>query len=190
MRTMPAMAHPATRAALLLALLLLPACAQRLLGPDDLESRARGGDVDALCALYLLHETGDRPAQDEAEALGWLRRAAEGGQADAMFYLGTRLAEGRDAPKNETQAALWFRRAAERGQARAQLALGVMQVTGRGTPRDRVEALMWITLAERGLEGEERALAAGRRVALSRALSEAEITEAQRRAAAWRPRAE
>ncbi len=76
-----------------------------------------------------------------------------------------------------------FRPLAERGDNRAQYWLGIMYVEGKGVPQDDVRAHMWLSLAA---HGGNRAARLGRD-GIARRMSAAEIAEAERLAAAWRP---
>ena len=76
-----------------------------------------------------------------------------------------------------------FRPLAERGDNRAQYWLGIMYVEGKGVPQDDVRAHMWLSLAA---DGGNRAARLGRD-GIARRMSAAELAEAERLAAAWRP---
>lgn len=76
-----------------------------------------------------------------------------------------------------------FRPLAERGDNRAQYWLGIMYVEGKGVPHDYVRAHMWLSLAA---TSGNRAARLGRD-GIARRMSAAEIAEAERLAAAWRP---
>ncbi len=76
-----------------------------------------------------------------------------------------------------------FRALAERGDNRAQFWLGILYVEGKGVPQDDVRAHMWLSLAA---DGGNRAARLGRD-GIAKRMSAAEVAEAERLAAAWRP---
>jgi hypothetical protein len=59
--------------------------------------------------------TGRGVAQDEAEAVGWYRKAADQGNAVAQNNLGLMLDNGRGVVEDEAEAVGWYRKAAEQG---------------------------------------------------------------------------
>ena len=73
---------------------------------------------------------------------------------------------------------------AERGHPRAQDRMAQRRLTGDGVPQDEVEALKWAILAAaQGVESAQKL-----RFQLTTSMSEAEIAEAEKRAAAFAPR--
>jgi len=89
--------------------------------------------------------------QDNAEAVGWYRKAAEQGFADAQNNLGGMLQRGLGVLKNATEAVYWYRKAAKQGDAVAQYNLGLMYDDGLGVPRNYEEAVKWYRMtAEQG----------------------------------------
>jgi len=136
--------------------------------------------------LGLMYEQGRGVPKNDAEAVRWYRLAAEQGHAGAQFNLGVIYDQGRGVPKNDAEAVRWFRRAAEQGNANAQLILGFMYGEGRGVPRNLVQTYRWESLA--AAQGNETAR---RNLEISeRQMTREQIAEAQRLAAAFRPRTE
>jgi TPR repeat protein len=89
-----------------------------------------------------------------------------------------------------TALRLW-RPMAEQGYPGAQNNLGVMYRDGQGVPEDRVQAYMWFSLAaSRFPPGEAHDRVAQRRDALAELMPWPQITEAERLALKWKPRAE
>ena len=76
-----------------------------------------------------------------------------------------------------------FRPLAERGDDRAQYWLGMIYYEGRGVPKDDVRAYMWLTLAAN--QGNRGARVG--RDGVARRLSDAQVSEAEALAVAWRP---
>jgi uncharacterized protein len=81
------------------------------------------------------------------------------------------------------EADKWLTAAATQGDASAQHHLGIMYLEGVGVSKDHLEAYMWFSLAS-----EEEPEAASERDALEMKLSEDELAEAKRRAAAFTPK--
>jgi len=86
-------------------------------------------------------------------------------------------------PQNYAEAAKWFRLAAEQGDEAAQYFLAPYFAKGLGVPQDYVEAYMWANLAAAkvSLWGESRD-------EIASVMTPAQIAEAQRLAAEWRPK--
>ncbi len=121
---------------------------------------------------------------DYATALREWRPIAEQGNARAQYNLGVMYYNGQGVPQDYAEAAKWFRKAADQGEAKAQFNLGVMYDSGYGVPQDYVQAHMWYNLA--GAQGRTAAARNWGRVA--KLMTPAQIAEAQRRVAKWRPR--
>src|SRR5262245_23840001 len=77
--------------------------------------RARLGDADAQRALAERLLVQGAPAEDVAEGLDWLTRAAEGGSAAAQARLARLYASGELVEKDAAQAQQWLERAAKSG---------------------------------------------------------------------------
>lgn len=87
--------------------------------------------------------------------------------------------------QNFEEAAKWWRRAAEQDEARAQFELARLYVDGKGVPQNFVHAHMWSNLAARSERFAESG--AELRRSLEVKMTRAEITEAQKLAAEWKP---
>ena len=147
---------------------------------------AEQGVAEAQSNLGLIYAEGRGVPKNDAEAVRWFRRAAEQGHVVAQFNLALMYRDGRGVPKNDAEAVRWYRRAAEQGDADAQLNLGFMYAEGRGVPRNLVQSYLWASLA--AAQGNETAR---RNLEISeRQMTREQIAEAQRLAAAFRPRAE
>lgn len=97
-----------------------------LAAQDDLDATRRAaeqGDADAQYLLGARYALGQGVAQDDAEAVRWLRLAAEQDHIFAQRDLGFLYAEGQGVAQDDAEAARWFRRAAEQGDADAQTEL-------------------------------------------------------------------
>jgi hypothetical protein len=139
--------------------------------------------VDAQTDLGLMYANGDGVPQDYAEAIRWYRPAAYGGGAEAQSSLGSMYANGRGLPQDDAEAVRWYKLAAYQGLASAQANLGVMYSRGRGVPQSDVEAYKWWSLA--AAQGSDDA--ANNRDIVSSKMTPAQIAEAQRLTAEWKP---
>jgi uncharacterized protein len=81
---------------------------------------------------------------------------------------------------------LWYRRAADQGLKGAQWLLGIMYQTGYGVQQDYVQAHMWYNLSAAQGWGP----AAEARTMLERAMTPAQVAEAQKLAHEWKPKPE
>jgi len=109
---------------------------------------------------------------------------AEQGDARAQFSFGLLYENGDGIPRDYAKARQWYEKAAAQGDAKAQLYLGLQSSFGQGVPMDVVEAYMWYSLAA----GNGNPHAPGYRADLSRQMTPAQITEAQKRAREWKPK--
>ena len=91
---------------------------------ETTKARAEAGDAQAQFALGVMYATGDGVAQNEQEALNWVRLAAEQGHAEAQYELGGAYEYGDVVTQNDQEAVKWYRLAAEQGNAGAQSSLG------------------------------------------------------------------
>jgi len=85
----------------------------------------------------------DGVAQDYAQAIKWLRKAADQNLAVAQFMLGHCYEYGQGVAKDRVEAVRWYRKAAEQNDAGAQFSLGVCYDEGQGVAKDKVEAMKW-----------------------------------------------
>ncbi len=121
-----------------------------------------------------------------ATALTELRPLAAEGDARAQFSLGLMYVFGQGVAEDFAEATKWFGRAADQGHASAQFNLGVMYAYGRGVPQEYVLAHMWFNLGSAASPaGELRDKAVLAREQLSKLMTAAQISEAQRAAREW-----
>jgi TPR repeat protein len=123
-------------------------------------------------------------SSDERQEFSSLLARAEKGDASAQFMLGTMYFNGEGVPKNDAEAVKWYRLAADRGYAIAQVSLGNMYGKGEGVPKNDAEAYFWWNLA--AAQGIEQAK--NNRDIIEKEMSREQISEAQRRSAAWKPK--
>lgn len=123
-----------------------------------------------------------RPDYDDA--VKWFRKAAEKGTSWGQFNLGVSYGRGQGVPQDYTEAMKWFLKAAEQGEAMSQYSLGRMYEKGLGVVADHVEAYKWFHLAAgHGIPDAEKA-----REDLRQSLTQEQIADGQRRAAAFVPK--
>jgi TPR repeat protein len=134
---------------------------------------------------YMYHE-GKGVPQDYAAAVSWYRKAADQGHAWAQDNLGNMYHQGKGVLQNYAAAVSWFRKAADHGYASAQRNLGIMYANGQGVPQDYISAHTWLNLA--AATGDKDAVRI--RDGVTAKMAPAQIAEAQKRAAEWRPKME
>jgi uncharacterized protein len=136
-------------------------------------------------AYYYGHWVG----RDYAAAARWYRRAAASGNAQAQSTLGDMYYYGRDVPQDFASAATWWQLAADQGVALAQLNLSVLYANGDGVEQDYVKSHMYANLAAAQLpSGDDHAIASKNRDIIAKAMTPAQLAEAQRLAREWQPK--
>ena len=120
-------------------------------------------------------------SQDYKTALRIWLPLAEQGNAGTQWSVGSMYEEGRGTPQDYAEAAKWYRKAAEQGNEAAQWDLGALYAKGQGVTQDYIAAHMWFSLA--AAQGDEMSREERDRVA--KAMSPAQIAEAQRLAREW-----
>lgn len=145
---------------------------------------AEQGNPTAQHHLGWLYLIGRGVPQDSDAAIRWIRNAAEQGDSDAQTNLGSLYLLGDTIPQNYSEALKWLHAAADQGHPFAQMKLGIMYEDGQGVPQDRVQAHVWFSLAV--AQGSE--LAGSFRDELTKQMTSAQITDAQRFAREWKPK--
>jgi uncharacterized protein len=129
--------------------------------------------------------------KDMATAVRIWKAWAGKGNAEARTLLGAMYWSGEGVPRDHKEAARLYLLAANQGYARAQNDIGFMLGLGEGIPsHDDIEAYKWLTLAINGytVRNRDRLEQARKDLAmLARRMSPAQITEAERRAKAFKP---
>jgi len=152
--------------------------AMRLMRTD-----AEQGDATAKYNLGFMYDYGQGVAENDAEAARWYRLAADQGSASAQYSLGLLYGIGAGVPENGAEAAKWFRLAAEQGHASAQANLGVMIANGERVSEDHAQAYKWLKLS--AAQGQKDTIE--RKNRLQPWMTPAQIAEAQKLSAAWKP---
>jgi hypothetical protein len=104
---------------------------------------AERGDPEAQYRIGRMYEFGNGYAQDKAQGIAWIRKAAAQGHADAEQELGVIYATGDGVKRDDVQAVAWFRKAADQGDATAQYNLGLLYAKGQGVTKDYAQAVDW-----------------------------------------------
>ena len=151
-------------------LLLISGCANAPL--DELDNAKTIDEMNAFAA-----RVGITPTVAEWHGL------AEQGDATAQVQLGWMYNNGEGVVKDDKQAAAWYRKAAEQGNTIAQAQLGNMYRLGKGISQSCIMAYMWLDISARGGNAAAKDL----RRAVAEGMSPAEIAEAKRMSAEWRP---
>ena len=152
---------------------------------------ADAGNPRAQAIVGFAYYRGRGVTHDDSEAAKWLHRAANQGDAPARFTLGVMYGEGRGVPQDFAEAAQWYRLAAEQGDAQAQYNLGLAYARGEGVTQDAVQAHMWFNLAAArfpATDSRNRSAAVKNRDTVASEMSSEQLSEAQKRALAWKPK--
>jgi TPR repeat protein len=134
-------------------LALLPMQALAGMTPEEVKAftetkaKAEKGDLEAHFNLAACYARGWGVAQDQAEAVKWIRKAADQGYPMAQFSLGNCYDNGNGVTKNAVEAAKWMRKAADQGFANAQNTLASYYANGKGVAMSQVEAAKWMRKA-------------------------------------------
>jgi TPR repeat protein len=118
-------------------------------GLEYCQQAASKGLGMAMAEIGAMHRDGRAGlAKDDAQALGWFRKAAEAGYDPALVDVGWHAERGRGTAKNEVQAVAWYRKAAEASVPSGMRNLAVMYRDGRGgLEKDDAQALVWLRKA-------------------------------------------
>lgn len=152
-------------------------------GVRGLEGLANAGDVQAQLALGAFYATGRGIPQDDKAAFDWLMKAALAGSREAQALVGNLYAAGRGVPINLEEARRWYEIAAKRGDSDSQRMLGILYGRGEGAPLNYRDAYFWLALAAKS--GDQEAVTY--RDMVVPYLSPAELAEAQKAVAEWKP---
>lgn len=142
----------------------------------------------AAFMLGVMHEQGLGVAKDDRRAADWYLRAARNGNASAQYNIAVFHQLGKGVERSDAAALRWHSAAAAQGHHKAQNNLGAIYFTGAGAARNLVEAWKWLTLAADGLIGQDRIVTLQNRDRIERDMGADALTEAKRRAAAFKPR--
>lgn len=149
------------------------------------KSAAKNNNDTAAYYAGLLHAVGAGTNQNFAEAAKWYNISASMNNPDAQFELGVMYEHGKGVIKNQTTAISMYKKSAEQNNPKSQYNLGAMYARGDGALRNNQLAYFWLTLAaSQGLADAAKA-----RSEVASMMSPAQIAEAEKTAAAWKPKA-
>ncbi|HEY4264169.1 MAG TPA: tetratricopeptide repeat protein [Micropepsaceae bacterium] len=141
------------------------------------------GEPSAEYWLGTLYSRGRGVPADLPQANHWYGASAKQGNPYAMYRLGIANFEGLGMDSNAEQAAHWFTQAAEMGLIDSQFDLAVLYERGMGVMQSLPDAYKWYTVA--ATQGDKEA---GERAAqLAKALKPAELADATRASAEFKP---
>ena len=151
---------------------------------EHLTALAEAGNAEAQLNLGWLYHDGWVVPQNSPIAVQLFTKAAEQGLADAQFWLGWMYDIGEGVRRDSATAVTWFRKAADQGDRDAQHNLGLKYGDGNGVPKDAVAAYVWLSLA--ASQGER--FAEKSRNDLQKTMTPAQLVEAQKLVAEWKPK--
>jgi len=144
------------------------------------EKAVAQGVAQAQSNLGLLYYRGQGVPQDDAMARQCFEKAAAQGDATAQYMLGSLYYRGDGVPQDDATARQWFEQAAAQDDATAQYMLGSLYYRGNGVPQDDRRAYMWFSLAAAHATGELQKMSVDNRDKVVRAMTPAQIAEAER----------
>lgn len=117
--------------------------AAEVINPEEVRTKADGGDAAAQFKLGALYANGDGVKRDYKAAAKYYGLAAEQGHAGAQLALGELHEAGQGVARDAAEAVKWYRKAAEQGSPAGQYALAMTYLQGSGVAKDDAEALKW-----------------------------------------------
>ncbi len=154
-----------------------------------------GGAIDPVSAQTLEADmrtaAGAYERKDMATAVRIWKVWANKGDPEAETLLGAMYWSGDGVRRDHKEAARLYLLAANKGYARAQNDIGFMLAFGEGVPpHDDVEAYKWLTLSisRYTAKNQDRLDQAIKdKATLAKRMTAAQVSEAERRARAWKP---
>jgi hypothetical protein len=122
------------------------------------------------------------PEAEEAFIMENLMPARQG-DPQAQLFVGFLYETGQGVRQDYSEAVRWYRKAAEQGNTIAQIQLGNMYRLGKGVSQSYVMAYLWYDISSRSGNANAKDL----RRAVAGNMSPAEIAEAKRMSAEWKP---
>jgi TPR repeat protein len=106
----------------------------------EFQALAKKENPYAQLMLGMMYAEGKGVAQDDTEAVNWIRKAAMQGDVDAQYRLGAMYFNGLGVIQDHKEAVNWFRKAARQGDVSAQYNLSFMYAQGQGVAKNYVIA--------------------------------------------------
>ena len=141
------------------------------------------GEPTAEYWLGTLYARGHGVPADILQANHWYSASAKLGNRNAMHRLAVANFAGLGMENNPEQAARWFTQAAQLGLPDSQFDLAVMYERGTGVEQNLIDAYKWYAAA--AAQGDKHA--ASRVEVLAKELKPAELAQAMRAAAEFKP---
>jgi TPR repeat protein len=121
---------------------------------------------------------------DFPRALAAVRPVAARGDAWAQAFLGSMLEKGEGTTRDEAEGLKWNTLAADQGYSLSQSELAAKYANGQGVPQSNVQAYKWASLAAAQNDEAAKKLEAS----LSGKMTPAELAEARKLVAEWKPK--
>ena len=144
---------------------------------------AQMGNAVAQSEVGFAYSFGSGVVTDYEQAARWLRIGASQKDSGSLCNFGVLYYHGWGVPHDEREALRLFLESANLGSGHAQFNLGVCYRDGQGTERDPLASYVWFSIAAR----EQFPLAQNRADTMRKLLTPAQIAEADRRLAQWKP---
>lgn len=120
---------------------------------QNLELKARSGNVSAMFALAEEYYKGIGRIQDTRQAFIWYKQAADKGNLEADYMTAYLYEQGKGCTQNYTNAFNYYLKASERGHEKSQLKVATMFDAGLGTTRSVSRAYLWYRICAQRDEG-------------------------------------
>lgn len=173
-------------------------------GIELLEKAAERGEDVAAVNLGLMYQYGQDAPKDAAKAAEWYRKGADRGGLLSQYYLGQLSLSGEGVDRDVSKGIALIQKSAEQGLTMAQHRLGVLYATAdkasfpnNEVSEDRVLGYAWCQVAYAKLLGvpDDVKPAVARELgeigedlaSLEKGMTPAQIAEAKRLAATWKP---
>jgi TPR repeat protein len=139
------------------------------------------GQREGEFGLGIRYAYGQGVPVDVKEARRLFTAAANQGLAQAQCNLAILCEEGKGAPQDRECAGHYYQLAADQGDSKAQFRLGRLLAGNKTTGADRISAYKWLMLAQPSVKESAPVLSD-----LRKAMSEQEISQADREVDDWR----
>ena len=120
---------------------------------QNLELKARSGNVTAMYNLAEQYYKGVGMLQDYKQAFVWYKQAGDKGNLEACYMTATMYEDGLGCNQNYTNAFNYYLKAAERGHEKSQLKVATMFDAGLGTRQSVSRAYLWYRVCAEREEG-------------------------------------
>lgn len=109
------------------------------------------GDIEGMCRLGQLYNTGKHVEKDQAKALELFRKCTDAGNTEAMWELGRMYEHGTGVSQDIPRALELYRKSASAGNLGGLCELARTYHSGIGVPKDYLKAAqLWYKAAKKG----------------------------------------